>query len=132
MLKEALVIDRALPARSIAEPLTVWLGPSLLTIWSGGHVATLEPESEHEKCAVTGVLFHPLAFAPGASVASSVGATVSMLIPFRVAAPTFPAKSLACPVADRLVPSVERITGDVSVPGATPDNASTAVNVNVT
>src|SRR6267143_6616258 len=55
-----------------------------------------------------------------------------MLIWPVVTVPTFPARSDACPVADRFAPSLESVCGGLRVPGATPDSASTAANVTTT
>ena len=55
-----------------------------------------------------------------------------MLIPPRIPVPTLPARSVACPVADRFAPSAASVCGGLSVPGATPDNASAAAKVTTT
>ena len=59
MLNGPLVTDAVLPARSVAAPVTVWFGPSVVTTWSAGQTSMPEPLSLHVKCAVTGEPIHP-------------------------------------------------------------------------
>ena len=53
-------------------------------------------------------------------------------MPVSVTAPTFPARSVARPDAERSVPSTDNVTGGVTLPGATPDSASAALKVTTT
>src|SRR5258708_4847451 len=121
------VVDAVLPALSIAVPEIDW-APSDESTWSGGQVATPDPEALHVKCTVTGAVYQPLAFGDEPKLEVMVGGVRSMLMPAGVAVPTLPARSAACPDTERLVPSDESVIGDVNVPGATPDNASLAAN----
>src|SRR5215212_3696703 len=77
MFTGALVTVVALPALSIAVPLTVCPAPSPDNTWSAGQLAMPDSASAQVKCTVTGVLFHPFAFAAGESVAMIVGGSVS-------------------------------------------------------
>src|SRR5436309_11325994 len=68
----------------------------------------------------------------GMSSTDTDGGTWSILMPERVAAPTLPARSVAWPDAESPVPPPASTTGAVTLPGATPDSASVAVNETVT
>src|SRR5262245_16092936 len=100
--------------------------------WSTGHAATPDPVSLQVKWTVTGVLFQLLAFGAGLVVAVMVGLIWSILMPRRMTEPTLPARSVACPAAERSVPSVVRRIGAVTPPGDRPERASVATNVTAT
>ena len=58
------------PALSVDVPLSVTAAPSLLPVDAGGgHEATPEPPSLHEKVAVTAALFQPAELAGGDKLA---------------------------------------------------------------
>src|SRR5882672_4959852 len=56
----------------------------------------------------------------------------SMLMPDRVIEPTLPARSVARPMTERFVTSVERVIGAVRLPSATSDSASVAEKLTTT
>src|SRR2546425_3648873 len=118
MLNEALVTDTVFPARSLAVPVTVWFAPSVETVWSGGQMAMPDAVSVQSKCAVTGSLFHPFAFAGGVRLTVIVGAVRSMLKGRLVTDAVLPARSVAVPVAVRLIPSRSKTwsAGQVTMP----------------
>src|SRR5258708_35829758 len=93
------VASAEFPALSMAVPRTTWPLPSVVIVWSAGHVTMPDTESEHTKWTVTGPLFHPFAFGAGLTVAVIVGDPVSMLNAGLVNVAGFPAFSLTVPIA---------------------------------
>lgn len=85
-----------LPARSVAVPLMIWLGASVLTVIGAGQVATPDSLSEQVKVTVTSLLFHPAGLGWGVTVGDRVGGVLSMLSVTDVLA-VFPALSTAVP-----------------------------------
>src|SRR5882672_2148540 len=61
-----------------------------------------------------------------------VGGVRSILIPARVIERTLLARSVACPDAERPVPSTSKVTGGVTASGRIPERESVAPKVTVT
>ncbi len=111
MLMLPRVTVAVLPAWSEAVPETLWPLPSVETVTGAGQVSTPERVSAQAKVTVTSVLFQPSGLASSTRAAVTDGAVRSMLTPVRVAEALLPARSVAVPLAPRLVPSALRVTG---------------------
>ena len=75
MLKGVLVTDALAPVVSVTVPLTVCPAPSADTTMSDGQEAIGALPGVHTKCAVTGVLFQPLALGSGERLVVIEGGT---------------------------------------------------------
>jgi hypothetical protein len=101
----------------------------VVSVVDGAQFKTPESASEHEKVAVTLVLFQPAAFVAGLSVGAIVGDVLSRLtVADTVAA--FPAMSVATPATGWPAPSVETTDGAAQEP--TPERGSEQTKVAVT
>src|SRR5205823_1401755 len=89
----ATVAEAALPAASVAVPVTGWFLPSVATVVGAVHEATPDTASAQVKVTVTLPLFQPLVLAAGAWVWLMVGAVLSMLTWMVLAVSVLPALS---------------------------------------
>src|SRR5262249_37490859 len=122
--------DALFPAASTTVPLTVWFPPFEEINWSGGQVATPAPASAQVKCAVTGVLFQPLALADGLIDTFIVGAVTSMPNAALVTEAVLPALSVAVPTTVCAAPSALTIRSGGH--DKTPESGSVHVKCAVT
>src|SRR5437763_227480 len=126
----ATVAEAALPAASVAVPVTDWLAPSPTV---GGVVQLATPDrpawSAQVKPTVTLALYQPLALAGRSGAAEMVGGVLSMLTVAGSVA-VLPALSVAVPVTGWSVPWV--VTVWAAVHPAMPDRASAQVKVTLT
>ena len=107
----------ALPALSVAVPVTTWPAPSVVTTRGAGHEAIPDRSSAQTNVTVALPFSHPAAVGSGATVAEIVGAVLSMLS-VTLAAAVLPALSVAVPVTTWPWPSVltSRDAGHVATP----------------
>jgi hypothetical protein len=71
-------VEAALPALSVAVPLTTCFAPSVLIVTGAGHTAMPEVLSEQAKVTVTSVLFHPKLSGAGLAETEMTGGSVSV------------------------------------------------------
>src|SRR4051794_27230687 len=92
------VTTPALPARSVARPVTEWFATSVDNVTGAVRLpgATSDSASLAEKVTVTGLLFQPAALAAGEGEAITTGAVLSMFT-VRLAVAVFPDLSVAVP-----------------------------------
>src|SRR5258708_3904555 len=128
MLTVTLVVA-VFPATSVAEPITTWPAPSVVTATGDEQDATPLNASEHEKLTVTLELFQPAASGGGLIVPEMVGGVMSRFTVTDVVA-VFPAKSVAVPETTWFAPSMVTATGGGQ--NATPLVLSEHVKLTVT
>src|SRR5262245_8573137 len=80
MLMPDTVALALLPALSTAVPVTDWLAPSVLSVWSAVTLAMPEVASLAVKCTVTALLYQPAALGDVVAAPLIVGGVASRLI----------------------------------------------------
>src|SRR6266498_3384282 len=104
------VSSAVLPARSSQVPVADWSAPSSDTVWVTALWSRSDTLSVQSHVTVTSELFQPAPFASGLwSWNVMSGGVLSMLMPLTVAVFVLSALSVAVPLTDWFVPSLESV-----------------------
>src|SRR5678816_2010763 len=116
-----------LPTASVAVPVIIWFGPSVLTVCAAGQETGGAPPVQ-TNVTVTGELFHPAAFGAGATEATTCNGGNGWRLNWMLVVAVFPAMSVVLPLKV-CRPAVVTVIGGGQM--ATPDKLSLQVNVTV-